>query len=259
MRSFSETERRTVSHVETWPSGRRHFPAKEAYGLKPVSRVRIPPSPPVTKSLIRQGFFYFWCLFYIRWTPFGIVQHRYSLEHYWSMLQISRYFTIHLNVDGLLFASQFTLLASSAAPNEECRVVIEDDTRKGYRSQGKFCSEFPHAGRNGRSKTKYKISYGLIMGWLVSRHPGVNVCSVSVLFGLAIYPINFYLIAPVVFPWFVQAQNWQPSQVTLSMVPPGALAMLRYAHINHRSSVGTKGASSKLRMCCSRSCLSMVT
>src|SRR5690606_29673000 len=32
--------------VETWPSGRRHFPAKEAYGLKPVSRVRIPPSPP---------------------------------------------------------------------------------------------------------------------------------------------------------------------------------------------------------------------
>ena len=33
--------------METWPSGRRHFPAKEAYGLKPVSRVRIPQSPPV--------------------------------------------------------------------------------------------------------------------------------------------------------------------------------------------------------------------
>jgi hypothetical protein len=43
--------------VETWPSGRRHFPAKEAYGLKPVSRVRIPPSPPDHKSLIYQGFF----------------------------------------------------------------------------------------------------------------------------------------------------------------------------------------------------------
>ena len=33
-----------------WPSGRRHFPAKEAYGLKPVSRVRIPPSPPELSS-----------------------------------------------------------------------------------------------------------------------------------------------------------------------------------------------------------------
>ena len=33
---------------ETWPRGRRHSPAKGAYGLKPVSRVRIPPSPPVS-------------------------------------------------------------------------------------------------------------------------------------------------------------------------------------------------------------------
>lgn len=32
--------------METWPSGRRHFPAKEAFGLKPESRVRIPASPP---------------------------------------------------------------------------------------------------------------------------------------------------------------------------------------------------------------------
>ena len=32
---------------ETWPSGRRHSPAKGAYGPKPVSRVRIPASPPV--------------------------------------------------------------------------------------------------------------------------------------------------------------------------------------------------------------------
>ena len=32
---------------ETWPSGRRHSPAKGAYGPKPVSRVRIPASPPI--------------------------------------------------------------------------------------------------------------------------------------------------------------------------------------------------------------------
>ena len=41
------------SHLSTekWPSGRRHFPAKEAYGLKPVSRVRIPLSPPDSASV----------------------------------------------------------------------------------------------------------------------------------------------------------------------------------------------------------------
>jgi hypothetical protein len=44
--------------VETWPSGRRHFPAKEAYGLKPVSRVRISPSPPeISKSPRKRAFF----------------------------------------------------------------------------------------------------------------------------------------------------------------------------------------------------------
>ena len=37
----------TCKLPETWPSGRRHSPAKGAYGPKPVSRVRIPASPPV--------------------------------------------------------------------------------------------------------------------------------------------------------------------------------------------------------------------
>ena len=55
--SFAADVRNRVNSqsVETWPSGRRHFPAKEAYGLKPVSRVRIPQSPPefdvITKFL----------------------------------------------------------------------------------------------------------------------------------------------------------------------------------------------------------------
>ena len=39
---------------ETWPSGRRHSPAKGAYGLKPVSRVRIPPSPPGSHCTARK-------------------------------------------------------------------------------------------------------------------------------------------------------------------------------------------------------------
>src|SRR6266568_5691483 len=38
--------KRYVIRTERWPSGRRHSPAKGAYGPKPVSRVRIPLSPP---------------------------------------------------------------------------------------------------------------------------------------------------------------------------------------------------------------------
>src|SRR5438105_3825725 len=37
---------------ETWPSGRRHSPAKGAYGPKPVSRVQIPASPPMSLALV---------------------------------------------------------------------------------------------------------------------------------------------------------------------------------------------------------------
>lgn len=48
-----------ASSPETWPRGRRHSPAKGAYGPKPVSRVRIPPSPPTpllcTDCSYRQG------------------------------------------------------------------------------------------------------------------------------------------------------------------------------------------------------------
>ena len=32
--------------MESWPSGRRHLPAKKACGHKPASRVRISYSPP---------------------------------------------------------------------------------------------------------------------------------------------------------------------------------------------------------------------
>src|SRR5262245_60634432 len=38
---------------ERWPSGRRRRPAKALYGLKPVSRVRIPSSPPKSTRALR--------------------------------------------------------------------------------------------------------------------------------------------------------------------------------------------------------------
>ena len=50
--SFDARQRATgtiAAFPETWPRGRRHSPAKGAYGQKAVSRVRIPASPPVLK------------------------------------------------------------------------------------------------------------------------------------------------------------------------------------------------------------------
>lgn len=53
------------------------------------------------------------------------------------------------------------------------------------------------------------VVYGLIIGWLVHRMDMGTALLVGALFGLvAIYLVNFYLIAPAVFPWFVQARNW---------------------------------------------------
>jgi len=52
------------------------------------------------------------------------------------------------------------------------------------------------------------IVYGLVAGWIVHRLASTSVLVIGGLFGLAIYFINFYIIAPAVFPWFTMAQNW---------------------------------------------------
>lgn len=41
--------------MEMWPRGRRHSPAKGAYGPKLVSRVRIPSSPPEFILVVRES------------------------------------------------------------------------------------------------------------------------------------------------------------------------------------------------------------
>jgi hypothetical protein len=51
------------------------------------------------------------------------------------------------------------------------------------------------------------IVYGLILGWIVHRLAGAKVALIGAVFGLTIYFINFYLVAPVLFPWFTEAQN----------------------------------------------------
>ena len=51
--------------------------------------------------------------------------------------------------------------------------------------------------------------YGLIIGWLVRRLDMLMAALVGMAFGLiAIYGVNFYLVAPAIFPWFIDARNW---------------------------------------------------
>jgi uncharacterized membrane protein YagU involved in acid resistance len=52
------------------------------------------------------------------------------------------------------------------------------------------------------------IVYGLVVAWLVHRFDWAGGLLIGAAFGFAIYVINFYLIAPVAFPWFQMAQNW---------------------------------------------------
>jgi uncharacterized membrane protein YagU involved in acid resistance len=52
------------------------------------------------------------------------------------------------------------------------------------------------------------IVYGLIGAWLVHRFDWGGGLAIGAAFGLAIYIVNFYMIAPVAFPWFTMAQNW---------------------------------------------------
>lgn len=53
------------------------------------------------------------------------------------------------------------------------------------------------------------IVYGLILGWAIHRLEMGAALLVGALFGLiAVYAVNFHLIAPMAFPWFVEAQNW---------------------------------------------------
>jgi uncharacterized membrane protein YagU involved in acid resistance len=52
------------------------------------------------------------------------------------------------------------------------------------------------------------IAYGLIGAWLMHRFDWLGALAIGAAFGLAIYLVNFYLIAPAAFPWFEMARNW---------------------------------------------------
>ena len=51
------------------------------------------------------------------------------------------------------------------------------------------------------------IVYGLAGGWLLHRFEWGWALVIGAVFGLAIYLFNFYVVAPVAFPWFEMARN----------------------------------------------------
>lgn len=73
------------------------------------------------------------------------------------------------------------------------------------------------------------IAYGLLGAWLVHRFDWAGGLMIGAALGLAIYIINFYLIAPVAFPWFEMGRNWLGgfSHVMFGAVLAGAYIALR--------------------------------
>lgn len=73
------------------------------------------------------------------------------------------------------------------------------------------------------------VVYGLIVGWLVHRFNWAGGLLIGAAFGIAVYILNFYLIAPVMFPWFEMAQNWISAfaHAVFGLVAGGAYIGLR--------------------------------
>lgn len=77
------------------------------------------------------------------------------------------------------------------------------------------------------------ILLGLVGAALFSRFAFGGATVVGAIYGFAVYFINFYLIAPAVFPWFTNAQNWVSfiAHVIFGAVMGAAYAWLRARHI----------------------------
>jgi hypothetical protein len=74
------------------------------------------------------------------------------------------------------------------------------------------------------------IVYGLVLGWAIHRLEMGMALLVGAAFGLiAVYAVNFYLIAPMAFPWFVEARNWISvlAHVIFGVVLAGAYVAMR--------------------------------
>lgn len=78
------------------------------------------------------------------------------------------------------------------------------------------------------------IIYGLIIGLLVHRMTKfLPALVIGAGFGLPIYLVNFYLIAPSQFPWFEMVRNWISifNHMLFGIVAAGAYIGLRHKKV----------------------------
>ncbi len=73
------------------------------------------------------------------------------------------------------------------------------------------------------------IVYGLVLCRAAHRLGMGAALLAGAVFGVAVYAVNFYLVAPMVFPWFVEARNWVSlvAHALFGMVLGGAYVTLR--------------------------------
>lgn len=74
------------------------------------------------------------------------------------------------------------------------------------------------------------IVYGLVLGRIVHGRGMGAALVIGAIFGLvAVYLVNFYVIAPMLFPWFTEARNWVTltAHVLFGAVVAGAYVALR--------------------------------
>lgn len=80
------------------------------------------------------------------------------------------------------------------------------------------------------------ILYGLIGAWLVHRFNAVVAVMIGAALGVAIYIVNFYMVAPAAFPWFVMGRNWIGafSHLMFGAILGAAYVALRRRTLTHR-------------------------
>jgi len=73
------------------------------------------------------------------------------------------------------------------------------------------------------------IAYGLIGAWLMHRFDWTGALMIGATLGVAIYVVNFYMIAPVAVPWFLMGRDWIGafSHITFGAILGGVYVALR--------------------------------
>lgn len=78
--------------------------------------------------------------------------------------------------------------------------------------------------------------------WLMHRFELVAAVMIGAVLGLAIYIVNFYLIAPLAFPWFEMGRNWIGA---FSHVMFGAVIGLAYVTLRKPTTFAADPTSSR--------------